>query len=119
MKHATLEQWNWATLMATQALIGLVSPNFRMVTLHLADDVWKFVITLREEDRQDRIAAHEITEDFFLSLADIRDAIGEDLYMFGEAEIIVTQDEIPFPSQDDCRVLFRMREYPLSDDDAD
>ena len=117
MKHATLEQWNWATLMATQALIGLVSPNFRMVTLYLDNDAWRFVITLRVEDKQDRIAADEITEDFFLSLADIRHLIGEDLYMDGEAEILITESEIPFPSQEDCRVLFRMREHPLYGDE--
>ena len=116
MKEATLEQWNWVTLMGTQALLGLVSPNFRSVVLHLDESSWKFEITIRNEDKQDRLAADEIAEQFFLYLSDIRDAIGDGLYLDTTEQVIVSNEDIVLPPQDTCRVLFLMREHPIDED---
>ncbi len=33
-----LSDWNWHVLMLGQALLGVISTNFRMVTLEFAED---------------------------------------------------------------------------------
>ncbi len=70
-----LDDWNWATLMATQALIGLVSPNFRHVVLRYGEDVWTLSVTLSADDREDRPAVEEIVDQLSIYRADLRDRI--------------------------------------------
>ncbi|MEE4755463.1 hypothetical protein V2K52_00030 [Pseudomonas alliivorans] len=35
-----LKAWNFQVLMLVQAMLGAVTPNFRMVVLSCEDDVW-------------------------------------------------------------------------------
>jgi len=49
----TLEEWNSQVLMLGQALIGAVSPNFRMVSLDLDGESWLIRFYLEKEIEED------------------------------------------------------------------
>lgn len=118
-EQISLEDWNWATLMATQALIGLVSPNFRHVVLTYGEDAWNLTATLRSEDPEDRLAVEEVVEQFSSYIADVRDRISPaaDRDMVGF--IVVSPEEVAPYANADARILFKMREHSLLNDDDD
>ncbi|MCV2884712.1 hypothetical protein OE749_08390 [Aestuariibacter sp. AA17] len=49
MKENLLNQ----SVLLTQALLGVISPNFRMVSIRLEKEMWIVTIVLEEEDAQD------------------------------------------------------------------
>lgn len=52
-----LGAWNFQVLMLIQAMLGAVTPNFRMVVLSREDDVWviKFYLEKNIEDDVDEV----------------------------------------------------------------
>lgn len=58
-KDPSLADWNYAVVMLTQALLGAVSGNFRLVCLERRQDKWHVQYWLQEEDAVD----HEEIED--------------------------------------------------------
>ena len=46
--EAELKAWNFQVLMLVQAMLGAVTPNFRMVVLSCEDDVWLIRFYLEE-----------------------------------------------------------------------
>ena len=49
----SLSDWNWYEVMLVQALLGVISNNFRMVTLRFAGDRWFVEAWLLEENQMD------------------------------------------------------------------
>ncbi|HEX8620554.1 MAG TPA: hypothetical protein VF718_01145 [Allosphingosinicella sp.] len=118
-EQISLEDWNWATLMATQAMIGLVSPNFRHVVLRYGEDGWRLTATLRADDPEDRLAVEEIVEQFLSYMADVRDRISPAADKDMTGLIVVSQEEVAPYTDAGVRILFKMREHSLADDDDD
>lgn len=49
-----LHEWNLQALAVVQAMLGAVSPNFRMVTLGHDGQSWHLRVTLERHDEEDR-----------------------------------------------------------------
>lgn len=108
--NLTLSDWNWAVLMLTQALIGAVSPNFRLVELVFEHETWVVRVTLREESKADREEIDEICDDFSIYLEDVRDRISAQAYVGIVSDVIVSQNPIILSPSIEARYIFRMRE---------
>lgn len=94
------DDWNFQTLMLVQALVGAISPNFRLVTLCYEIDEWVLNFYLERNDDKD---IEEIDDVFFQFTA----------YQNGPLpcryEVIIGKEKLPGFS-DVGRVVFRMRE---------
>ena len=55
-----LQDWNFQALMVVQAMVGMLSPNFRRITLDHDGCQWLITFVLEREDAEDR----EEIEDF-------------------------------------------------------
>jgi hypothetical protein len=58
----SLADWNLQTVHVTQALLGSISPNYRMITMDHDGREWVFSFVLDHEDAEDR----EEIDDFAL-----------------------------------------------------
>jgi len=56
----SLKRWNYQVLMLVQALVGAVSPNFRMVAISLEDGEWVTRFYLEEYDEEDVDEVEEV-----------------------------------------------------------
>ena len=97
-------------LMLTQAMIGAVSPNFRLVELAFEHETWVVRVTLREESKADREEIDEICDDFSIYLEDVRDRISPQAHVGIIPDVIVSQDHIILSPSVEARYIFRMRE---------
>lgn len=91
---------NHLVLALVHALLGLVSPNFRMVALKNDGEVWRLQFVLETDSEMDREAIDDVATEF------------ESLLSHGiryEIEITITAGEISWPSAP-TRVVFRRRE---------
>lgn len=96
----SLSEFNLAELNLVQALLGAVSPNFRMVTLSEDDGMWKFVFVLEHEDADDREEILDVVSEF--------DALQSGPV---EREVVITADSGPLEWPDPpARVVYRRRE---------
>jgi hypothetical protein len=96
----TLEQWNLFTLSLVQAMLGAISPNFRMVAVSNTAGVWHLLFVLESEDEQDREEIADIaTEVEALQDAAIRYKL----------EIRVTSEPFTLPGPP-ARVVYQRRE---------
>lgn len=106
----TFSDWNWAVLMLAQAMIGAVSPNFRLVELAFEHETWVVRVTLREESKADREEIDEICDEFSIFLEDVSDRICSRAYARIVPDVIVSQDPIILSPAAPARYVFRMRE---------
>ena len=95
-----LEGWNHQALMLVQALLGAVSPNFRMVVLDHEGTRWKLSFVLEKDQAEDRAEIEDIASEF---------ATLQDKRIDFETEVNVAAGALPWPSPP-ARVLFRRRE---------
>lgn len=99
----SLEEMNGKTIELGQALLGAVSPNFRMVTLEYDHGLWRFTFVLERDDPEDREEIKEVAYAF--------DALQETNINY-KVEIEVTDEVILMPKPSWAkRVVFRRREY--------
>jgi hypothetical protein len=104
-----LDELNWVSLMAVQALTGLISSNFRQVVLCRGDDAWVLKITLRKSDSNDDDAAADIADDLAVYLDDVRkDFPG--IPMEVKVSIDVTAGSLPAEFSEEESVLLRVRD---------
>ncbi|MCP4548387.1 MAG: hypothetical protein GY835_18150 [bacterium] len=96
----SLEAWNRHVLMLSQALLGAISPNFRMVALGNEDKRWKLTFFLERESKEDRIEIEDVAAEF--------EALQETRIEYN-IEVLITQDPIVSPTPP-TRVVFRRRE---------
>ena len=106
----TLSDWNWVVLMLTQAMIGAVSPNFRLVELAFERGAWVIRISLREESAVDREEIANLCDEFLNNLADVRHLLSPKADAAAIPDVIVTQDRIILSPYSPTRYVFRMRE---------
>lgn len=69
-----LSIWNRYVLDLAYALLGAVSPNFRMVALGWANHRWILIFHLNEENAEDRGAIEDVVCDFYALQAGPMDA---------------------------------------------
>lgn len=100
MSAPSLESWNHQVLMLVQALLGAVSPNFRMVTLGHDGHRWQIRFYLQEDRAEDREEIADILSEF--------DAFQSQGVEYG-TEVQVTAVELPQPLATE-RMVYRRRE---------
>ncbi|MDA7021886.1 hypothetical protein ACQKDL_17895 [Pseudomonas bubulae] len=98
--EAELKAWNFQVLMLVQAMLGAVTPNFRMVVLSCEDDVWLIRFYL-EENIDDDIGE---VEDIICQYTAYQ---GSDLKC--RSEIFVCNEDLPSLSEAE-RVVYRRKE---------
>jgi hypothetical protein len=103
-----LSDWNWAVLMLNQALIGAISPNFRLVELFYEDNTWRARVTLREESEEDREEISGIWSMFDSYLSDVSDRM--QAFTNTLVEGVVSTEQIVINHQAGHRVVFLARE---------
>ena len=63
-REPSLEDWNYAVVMLSQALLGSISGNFRLVCLGRRQDKWHVQYWLQDEDAADREEIEDIDFEF-------------------------------------------------------
>lgn len=96
----TLQDWNLQSLAVVQAMVGMLSPNFRQVSLANDDGTWVITFVLEREDAED----HEEIDDFCSEW---------DALQIGpaprEVRTLVTSQALSWPLSP-TRILYRRRE---------
>lgn len=105
-----LSDWNWAVLMLNQALIGAISPNFRMVELTWEGGSWVVTVTLAEDRDDDREAVEDICADMSCYLMDLQGRISKPAEAGPSATIVVSKDPIFIDPASARRLALLMRQ---------
>lgn len=96
----SLDDANRGALMLSQAMLGAISPNFRMVTLEKNTHGWQIQFHLEFEDSYDREEIQEIVEEFeSLQVNSVKYEVG----------VVISTDTIQWPNLP-TRVVYRRRE---------
>lgn len=96
----SLAEWNLETVNVTQALLGSISPNYRMVTMNHDGREWVFSFVLDHEDAEDR----EEIEDFPTEWEALKDRPTPCRIV-----VLIESGVLPWPSPP-TRVVYRRRE---------
>ncbi|MCG2583852.1 hypothetical protein [Massilia sp. TS11] len=92
--------WIVQTLRLAQALLGAVSPNFRMVAIANQDQTWRLIFVLAVDSAEDREEIDDVASEF--------EALQESSICY-RVEILVTDEPITWPAPS-IRVVYRRRE---------
>ncbi|WP_085711361.1 MULTISPECIES: hypothetical protein [unclassified Pseudomonas] len=103
---ADLKDWNFQVLMLVQAMLGAITPNFRMVVLSRDEHGWLIKFYLEEDSEED---AEEV-EDIVCQYAAYQDSCLKCNWV-----VLLGAGELPVPAQTD-RVVYRRKE--IFDQDA-
>ena len=98
--EAELKAWNFQVLMLVQAMLGAVTPNFRMVVLSCEDDVWVIRFYIEENIEDDIGEVEEIMCQY---------TAYQGAYLKCRSEIIVGKEDLPNLSEAE-RVVYRRKE---------
>jgi hypothetical protein len=101
MAKLSVDEENRYEVMLVQALCGVISSNFRMVSISFDQPCWKVTIVLEREDAVDDQEICDFTDEFYALLpnGDIRINV----------ETVISVATIPWPTSP-VRVVFRRRE---------
>jgi hypothetical protein len=105
MSKMNINEKNMAVVMLNQALLGAISPNFRMVTILFSEVKWTVFFCLEKDNLKDREEIEDIIGDFDGFLLDI-DSPPSNL----EVKIEVSSEYLPKFDDDNSRVVFRRKE---------
>ncbi|OKL42765.1 hypothetical protein [Pseudovibrio exalbescens] len=106
----SLIDWNWYELMLVQALSGVISPNFRMVTLNFAGDCWIVEAWLLEESQQDSEEFYDAIDEFSIYIEDVKQELSACAYQKIVGQLVVGGRPLRPKFAEDTRVVFRRRE---------
>ncbi len=101
MSKLSLNDENKYEVMLTQALLGVISPNFRMVSIDFGLSVWKVTFTIEQDNQTDREEIKEFESEFYALLPN-----GQLRFT---VEIVVTTAPITWP-EPHVRVVYHRRE---------
>ncbi|MCA1196516.1 hypothetical protein K9B35_00905 [Sphingomonas sp. R647] len=105
-----LSDWNWAELMLHQALVGAISPNFRLVELGFESGCWSIVVTLTEDRSDDREMVEEVCDDMSCYLMDLQGRISRAAEANCAATVVVSREPIIVDPASSRRRVFMMRQ---------
>lgn len=106
----SLSDWNWYVLMLIQALLGVISSNFRMVTLEFAGDRWLVEAWLLEENLQDSEEFYDAIDEFSIFIEDVKQELSACSYQKIVGKIRTGDQPIENNLAENARVVFRRRE---------
>ena len=106
----SLSDWNWYVLMLVQALLGVISSNFRMVTLRFMGDHWIVEAWLLEENQKDSDEFIDAIDGFSIFIEDVKQQLSSCSYQRIVGKIRTGAEPFAGNVPDDARVLFKMRE---------
>ena len=95
-----LDEWNRQYIAFAQALLGVISQNFRMVWLDYGDESWLMHFVLESDDKIDREEIDEAVTQF--------EAL-QDRAIACKADVVVDPGSLDWPSPP-ARVIFCRRE---------
>jgi hypothetical protein len=99
-KSPDLDAWNYQVLMFNQAMLGGISPNFRMVTLSYSNDEWILSFFLEQDVAEDIEEIEEIVTQY---------TAYQDSNLNCRSEILTGNGKLDAPKYP-ARVVFRRRE---------
>ncbi|MCX7358246.1 MAG: hypothetical protein NT015_08910 [Alphaproteobacteria bacterium] len=85
-----LSRQNMAVVMLGQALLGAITPNFRMVAINLKHEPWQVRFVLESDDVEDREEIGEVEDCFENYVVDM----GRPDFRF---EVVIDDREFPSP----------------------
>lgn len=100
-KDISIEIWNEQIVKLMQAMLGAISPNFRMITVENEQDVFVLRFYLEEQNSEDFKEIDEIVFEFV--------ALQDNGKFECKQEIIVINDRLDWPKFP-TRVVYRRRE---------
>lgn len=106
----TLSDWNWYVLMLGQALLGVISSNFRMVTLKFSKGCWIVEARLASENQIDTDEFNDAIDEFSIFIEDIKHHLSRDSHQQIVGRIVVDSQLSEATIADNARVVFKMRE---------
>ncbi|MEJ6405105.1 hypothetical protein [Yoonia sp. 2307UL14-13] len=106
----SLSDWNWYVLMLVQALLGVISGNFRVVTLEFAGDHWVVEAWLLEENQQDSDEFFDSVDEFSIFIEDVKQQLSSCSYQKIVGKIRIGAEPLASNFTDDTRVVFKRRE---------
>ena len=89
-----------------QALLGVISPNFRMVALEFAEPVWQLLFVLESESAVDREEIEDAVGDFDGLLLGLSNT-GIVKY---NVNVVVNAEPLPMLDHSSWRIVFRRRD---------
>jgi len=95
--------------MLHQALVGAISPNFRMVELGYESGSWNVVVTLEEDRPDDREVIEEVCDDMSCYLMDLQGQISRSAEANCSVMIVVSKEPIIVEPALERRRVFLMR----------
>lgn len=95
--------------MLNQALLGEVSPNFRMVELSHDGGGWVITITLAEDRAEDRNAIEDICDDMSVYLMDLQGRISRAAEAGPSAMVVISREPLTVAPSSTRRPVFLMR----------
>lgn len=99
----SLNEWNYQVLMLGQALVGAISPNFRMVSISWQEGVWNIAFYLAEDIEEDM----EEIEEIFCQYGAYQTSA-----LRCKSRVILGTDRLPTLSPPE-RIVYRRREGVL------
>lgn len=96
--------------MLVQALVGVISNNFRMVTLSFDGECWIVEARLLCEDETDREEFDDAIDEFSIFLEDVRSDLSRQADKKVVGKIVVGNEPLTCPVSADKRVVFWKRE---------
>ena len=106
----SLSDWNWYEVMLVQALLGVISNNFRMVTLRFAGDRWFVEAWLLEENQMDSDEFFDAIDEFSIFIEDVKQQLSSCSYQRIVGEIRTGAEPFARNVPDDARAVFKRRE---------
>jgi hypothetical protein len=106
----TLTDWAWITTMLVQALVGVITPNYRMINLAYEDSAWKIEFYVHKEDAEDRENIQFAVEDFGAWMGDIEQFVTKRAITQVRHEIIVGSGPMNETQTETRRTIFKHRE---------
>lgn len=100
MSIITSDQWRLMIVSLVQAMLGAISPNFRMISISHDGSMWCICFFLERESEEDRIEIEDIACEF--------ESLQESLIEY-RVSIVVGDSEIPWPKLPE-RVIYKRRE---------
>ena len=102
-----LSRQNMAAVMLGQALLGAITPNFRMVAINLKHEPWQVRFVLERDGAEDREEIGEVEDYFENFVIDM----GRPEFRF---DVVIDDQEFPLPVYPWLVVFLRKERVPTS-----
>jgi hypothetical protein len=95
-----LEEWNLQHIRLSQALLGAISQNFRLVWLRHTENEWEIGVVLRQDNDSDREEINDVGTQF---------EAFQDGAIRCRIEVVINDSKLSWPDPPN-RIIFRRKE---------